>query len=246
MTGMTNAKIPYYLTLCILLLAIPLQAQTDTLKHDRWIAWITPTSGLHFIHPAIEVGAEYSRGNLWAYTLSYGIRSREKKELHYEDQSHQYIRLGFKKYFVPKFNSGYIMPEMGIFHISHKGLPGNIEWREEGQPALKADARIHDYYLKAGALLGRKMKAGDLRFDIFIGGGARFTFRHHSLQQIREKTEGQEDYYEHHGLVMRYDYIPVDTPKGWRTLPPFYYLSLGMRLGIGLRPVKIPVENSLP
>lgn len=217
-------------------------AQTDTLKHDRWIAWITPTSGIHLIHPAIEVGAEYSPGNLWAYTLNYGIRSRSQKDLHYDDQHHQYIRLGFKRYFAPKFNSGYIMPELGIFHLSHKGTLQNVIWQENNRPNYQADASFHDFYIKTGALLGRKMKAGDLRFDIFIGGGARFTLRHHSLRGIIEGTEGWT-FHEHHGWTMPYDDIYLNSPKGWKSLPPRYYLSAGLRLGIGIKSVRIPIEK---
>lgn len=246
MTGMTY-WVPYYLqvTLRILpfiLISTSLSAQTDTLKHDRWIAWITPTSGLHALHPAIEVGVEYSPGNLWAYTLNYGIRSMEKKELHYDDQSHQYIRLGFKKYFVPKFNSGYLMPELGLFHLSHEGRHGNITWKENTQPNRQADARIHDFYLKTGALLGRKMRAREVRCDIFIGGGARFTFRHHKLLNILEYNEDWNGG-SSHGWEMPYDNIYIHTPKGWKAYAPVYYLSLGVRLGIGIKPVKVPIEK---
>lgn len=231
-------------TLFFILLSPPLMAQTDSLRYDKWIGWITPTSIYHFIHPAVEVGAEYNTGNLLAYTLSYGIRSGAQKDLRYDDQSHQYIRLGFKKYFAPKFNSGYIMPELSIFHISHKGFR-DITWHENDGTSLRADARIRDFYLKTGALLGRKMKAGSLRFDFFIGGGARFTFRHHKLLEIIEGTEGWT-YYGHGGWNMPGDEIHIHTPKGWRSLRPIYYLSLGLRLGIGFKPVRLAVENALP
>lgn len=230
--------------LLLLLISVPLTAQTDSLRYDKWIAWVTPTSAVHAIHPALEIGAEYNPGKLWAYSLNYGIRSMSGKDLHYDDQSHQYMRLGFKRYFAPKFNSGYIMPELGLFHISHKGLHGDITWQEKDRPASQADARIHDFYVKAGGLLGRKMKAGGLRFDLFIGGGARFTFRHHTLLNIKENNE-EWWMYEHSGFEMPFDRINLSTPRGWTSYRPLYYLSLGLRLGIGLRPVRTPVENLL-
>ncbi len=237
-------KFPCSIFLLLSLISNVAFAQADTLKYDRWIAWITPTSSIHVYHPAIEVGAEYSSGNQWAYTLSYGIRTMKKSNLHYEDQSHQYIRMGFKNYFVSKFNSGYLMPELGLFHIAHKGPHGNIIWQENNQPKRQADARIHDFYMKTGVLLGRKMRAGEVRFDIFIGGGARFTFRHHKLQDIMEYDEnwmGNES----HGWEMPFDYITINTPKGWKAYTPIYYLSLGVRLGIGIKPVKVPVEKQI-
>jgi|GEM_PF-1368924 len=219
-------------------------AQTDTtLRYDKWIGWVTPASGLHVLHPAIEVGAEYSQGNQWAYMLNYGIRIMNRRDQHFDDQSHQYIRLGFKRYFAPRFNSGYIMPELGLFHLAHKGRHGNITWQQSNRPDLQADARIHDFYLKAGALIGRKMKAGGLRFDIFMGGGARFTFRHHTVLKIMEYDENRVGHAEH-GWGMPYDHIYIRTPKGWRSHPPLYYLSLGIRFGIGLKPMRIPAENN--
>ncbi len=217
-------------------------AQTDSLRYDQWIAWVTPTSAIHVYHPAIEIGAEYNSGNQWAYVLQYGIRSMQKKELYYQDQSHQYLRLGVKRYFAPKFNSGYIMPELGLFHLSHKGTAQNVIWRERNRPSFMADARFHDFYVKTGALLGRKMKAGDLRFDLFAGAGVRFTFRHHKLHEIIEGTEGWKGN-ERHTQVMHDEIIRIHTPNGWKGLQPLYYLSLGLRLGIGVKPVKTPVES---
>jgi len=249
MTGMPNV-VQYYLQVKIyifllVLMSSPSRAQTDSLRYDKWIGWITPTSAIHVYHPAIEIGAEYNRGNQWAYVLQYGIRSSRKKELYYQHQSHQYLRLGVKRYFAPRFNSGYIMPELGLFHLSHKGTRENVIWHEEGRPDLLADARFHDFYVKTGALLGRKMKAGDLRFDLFAGGGARFTFRHHKLRKTIEGTEGWQGN-ERNSQFMYDEIIHIHTPEGWKSLRHMYYLSLGVRLGIGVKPVRIAADkNSL-
>lgn len=246
MTGMPNV-VQYYLQVkvyifLILMTSSPLRAQTDSLSYDEWIGWITPTSSIHVYHPAIELGAEYNRGNQWAYVLHYGIRSMQKKELYYTDQSHQYLRLGLKRYFAPRLNSGYIMPELGLFHLSHKGTSENVIWQQDNRPGFRADARFHDFYFKTGAHWGRKMKAGNLRCDIFAGGGARFTFRYHKLLEITEGTDGWQGN-DRPTQFMSDEIIHIHSPKGWRSLAPRYYLSIGLRLGIGIKPVQMPAEN---
>ncbi|WP_367913989.1 hypothetical protein [Leadbetterella sp. DM7] len=63
--------------------------------------------------------------------------------------------------------------------------------------------------------------------------------------KIIEATEGWTPQ-EHRGWNMPYDNILLDSPKGWESFPPVYYLSLGLRLGAGFRPVRLPVESVLP
>jgi hypothetical protein len=214
-------------------------AQPDSVRYDKWIGWITPTSGLHAYHPAIEVGAEYNPGNQWAYVWNYGVRVTEKRDLHYSNQSHQYLRFGLKRYFNPKFNSGYIMPEVGFFHLSHKGHPSNVGWNSDPENILPADARFHDFYLKTGAILGRKMKAGGLRFDLFTGGGVRFTFRNHKLLNMADsKAEWMPCTC--NTMFSSNEIILINTPKGWISKSPNLYLSLGIRVGLGFKPVVLP------
>lgn len=238
---MLRIKFSYTLKLVIAFIFVShiSMAQADSIRYDKWIGWITPTSGLHTYHPAIEVGVEYNPGKQWAYVWNYGIRILNKKEQHYQDQSHQYLRFGVKKYFAPKFNTGYIMPELGIFHLSHKGTYDNVVWNENPDQIQQVNARFHDFYLKTGALLGRKMKAGDLRIDLFAGGGIRFTFRNHQVKNILDYNP-EYDPNERPTMFMSDEIIYLDTPKGWKTLKPIYYLSAGIRIGIGFKPVVLP------
>jgi hypothetical protein len=225
--------------LLLLLIYSPVFAQTDSVKYDKWIAWITPTSGLHFYHPAIELGAEYNTGNQWAYVWKYGVRIGNKKDLYYQDQSHQYLRFGVKRYFAPKFNSGYIMPELGIFHLAHKGTFENVVWNANPEAIQQAEARFHDYYLKTGVLLGRKMKTAGLRWDLFAGGGVRFTFRNHQLREILPYNPDWQPS-ENAKMFSSDEIIYIDSPQGWSSKKPIYYLSLGIRVGIGLKPIVKP------
>lgn len=225
-------------TLVILSIKVS-HAQTDSLRYDKWIGWITPTSGIHVYHPAIELGAEYNPGNQWAYTLNYGLRIMNKKDQYYEDQSHQYLRFGLKRYFAPKFNTGYIMPEVSIFHLSHKGTSENVVWSANPESIRQANARFHDFYIKTGAILGRKMKIGGLRFDLFTGGGVRFTFRNHQLKEIMPyNAEWQPN--DKPTQFMSQEIIYINNRKGWESLSPIYYISLGIRLGIGFKPIVLP------
>jgi hypothetical protein len=170
---------------------------------------------------------------------NYGIRAGNKKDQYYEDQSHQYLRFGVKRYFSPKFNTGYIMPEVGFFHFSHKGTFKNVAWNENPSKILQADANLHDYYLKTGLQIGRKMKAGPFRFDIFTGGGARFTFRKYKLNEI---LNPEKDWIpnERHMMFSHKEVIYLHKPEGWTSKKPEWYISLGIRLGIGFKPVVLP------
>ena len=223
----------------LMLICSTVYGQQDTVRYDRWIGWVTPTSGIHVYHPAIEIGAEYNPGKQWAYLWHYGIQVGNKKDQYYEDQNHQYLRFGVKRYFAPKFNTGYIMPEVGIFHLSHKGTFGNVVWNKDPDRIQQANAHFHDFYLKTGVLLGRKMKAGDIRFDIFAGAGFRFTFRNHLLKEMLDyDADWQPD--ERAKQFMSDEIIYIDSQSGWETLKSMHYLSLGIRLGIGFKPVVKP------
>ena len=102
---------------------------------------------------------------------------------------------------------------------------------------IKYNKPMHDFYLKTGALLGRKMKAGHLRIDLFAGGGVRFTFRNHKLLGM---VDSKEDWMpcECNTMFSSNEIIYIDSPGGWRTLKPVYYLSLG--IGLGIKPVVFP------
>jgi hypothetical protein len=153
----------------LLLLTLFHPVQNDTLKQDQWTLWIIPTRLFHVYHPALETGLEYKTTGRLAYSIAYGRDLGSADREPYRHQNTKYLRLGTKFYKKDKPASGYIMPEMSIFHIAHEG--DDVSADSPLSPSLqKAEADFKDWVLKAGALLGYKAVWGGLRVDLFLGG----------------------------------------------------------------------------
>lgn len=209
-------------------------AQTDSLRYDKWIGWVTPTSLLNLYHPALELGVEYNQKKHLAYSLMYGLDIANKENKAYDNQNHQYVRLGIKKYTRDKFSSGYLMGELGIFHLSHYGQ--GVSWKDQND--IIVHAKFHEFLFKPGIIIGGKVKAGNMRFDFFTGIGYRFGFRKHNVLS----TTSSPNYHggEIHGMFNPADHIVIDSNSGWTNASRKPYLSLGIRVGIGFKPIVIP------
>lgn len=227
--------------LFFVLLSTPLVAQTDTLKHDKWIGWVSPSTMFHFYHPAIEIGAEYNQGKKFAYIVNYGWDIALKRYIPYHGQHHQYLRLGVKKYKRKKLTSGYLMGDIGLFHLSHYG--SDVSWKGRTQPDDQVYARFNEFLFKPRVNIGAKL-AGDLRLDVFAGLGYRFGFRKHKVIDKSDYPDGPESHI--FGMISPAEPITIDRPSGWSSVHAVPFLSLGLRIGVGFKPVKVPVEKSLP
>lgn len=218
-----------------LLISPSVFAQTDSLRYDKWIGWATPTSLLNLYHPALEIGVEYNPKNHLGYSLMYGLDIANKERKAYNNQNHQYVRLGIKKYTRDKLSSGYLMGELGIFHLSHYGK--GISWKD--RPEEPIQAKFHEFLFKPGVVLGGKVKAGDLRFDFFTGIGYRFGFRKHNV--ITSTTDSNYHGSNIHGMIDPADHIVINSNSGWTKVRSRPYLSLGIRVGVGFKTVVKPL-----
>ncbi len=219
--------------LIFLLLSTPLMAQTDSLRYDKWIGWVTPLSIYHRYHSAIEVGAEYNPGKQLAYTLSYGIQVPTKRSNLFNNQDHQYIRLGVKKYLGRKQTSGYVMGELGLFHIAHNG--STVYWGDKQAAEVSyAKADFHDFLVKQGVIFGSKIRIGELRFDFFSGVGLRLGSSRYRLLEITDRTE--KYHFSDYNSNYRVHYTSYLTqPNGWKKIKASPYVSFGFRFGIGFK-----------
>lgn len=226
--------------LFLILLSTPLMAQTDSLRYDKWIGWFTPLSIYNKYHSAIEIGTEFNPKNQMAYTFSYGLKIPHKRSDLFANQDHQYIRLGVKKYLGRKQTSGYVMGELGLFHISHNG--SSVYWGHEKEPEVRyAKARFHDFLVKHGAIFGSKIRIGELRFDFFSGFGIRLGTSRYRLLEITDRVEkyhsGDFDSFYN---VSRSAYLT--QLRGWKSIKPYPYMSFGFRFGIGFKTITAPPQ----
>lgn len=214
-------------------------AQTDSLRYDKWIGWFTPLSIYHKYHSAIEIGTEYNPKNQMAYTFSYGLKISDNRT-HFFNQEHQYIRLGVKKYLGRKQTAGYVMGELGLFHISHDG--SNVYWGHEKDPEIRyAKARFHDFLVKHGAIFGSKIRVGELRFDFFSGFGLRLGSRRYHILEISDRVPiHHSGEYDQNYNVSNSDYHT--RPRGWKSIKPYPYMSFGFRFGIGFKTITAPPQ----
>ena len=224
--------------LFFLFLSTPLVAQTDSLRYDKWIGWITPLSIYHRYHSAIEIGAEYNPHHQLAYTLSYGLKVSDERSDLFSNQDQQYLRLGIKKYLGQKQTAGYVMGELGLFHISHNG--STVYWGDSKSPEVYyAQAKFHDYLLKQGVIFGAKVHIGELRFDFFSGLGLRLGSSRYRVLEISDRTEKYHSR-DYNSTYMVDQAAYLTAPKGWRSIKPSPYMSFGFRFGIGLKTAPAP------
>jgi len=224
--------------LFFILLSTPLVARTDSLRYDKWIGWMTPLSIYHRYHSAIEIGAEYNPQNKLAYTFSYGLKVSDERTDLFANQDQQYIRLGVKKYLGPGLTAGYVMGELGLFHISHNG--SSVYWGDAKAPEVHyAEAKFHDFLVKQGVIFGAKVRIGELRFDFFSGLGLRLGSSRYRVLEISDRVD--KYHYPDYNPAYRVNLAAYLTePKGWRSIKPSPYVSFGFRFGIGFKTVTPP------
>lgn len=236
MTCMSN-MVKYYLQVTIriflfVLVSSPLRAQTDSVRYDKWVGWVSPSTMFHFYHPAVEVGAEYHPGKNVAYILNYGWDVAIKKYIPYHGQHHQYLRVGIKKYRRKKLTSGYLMGDVGLFHLLHYD-----KYHAPESPPVYA--RFHEFLLKPRVNIGAKL-AGDLHLDVFTGVGLRVGLRKHQVIDASEYPEGPKSHF--WGMFSPAERTTIDSPSGWSSLHTVPFLSMGIRIGIGFKTVTAPPQ----
>ncbi|MCD8539439.1 MAG: hypothetical protein LRY55_06470, partial [Leadbetterella sp.] len=133
--------------------------------------------------------------------------------------------------------TGYMMGDIGLFHLSHYG--NKVSWIEQSDPAFPVYARFHEFLLKPRVNGGAKIQAGDLRFDLFIGLGYRVGVRKHQVIDASDFRAGRES-----SILVLFnpaEKIVLDRPSGWTSVKAVPFLSLGLRLGLGFKPVTSPL-----
>ena len=215
--------------LLLLLISSAAFAQTDSVRYDKWIGWITPTSLLTLYHPAIDIGVEYSPGKKTAYIANAGLDIAPRAMKAYDNQHHRYLKLGVKQYGQQKLSSGYAMAELGLFHLKHYGK--GVSWiTDDPKDYESANARFHEFLLKPGVIVGGKIKIGkNARMDIFTGLGIRLGFRKHKI--VDELNFHKRAYSSFHGMIDPSDHIALSNSEGWSNLKPRPYFNLGIRFG---------------
>lgn len=222
-----------------LLISIPLNAQTDSVRYDKWIGWITPTSVFNGDHPAVEIGAEFNPENRLAYTLSYGLDVRKREERLRNNSENHYIRLGVKKYLGKKTTSSYLMGELGLFRLSQDA--SNYWGTPTSDEVYYAKTRLNYFFLKPGLIFGGKVSIGELRFDFFTGIGYRLGLRNHKVTEltdflVQSPIDFPDYYYTKNGQF-------ISSEKGWNSIKGKPFFSLGARFGIGFKTIKKYADN---
>lgn len=215
--------------LLFLLISSPARAQSDSVRYDKWIGWVTPTTLINLYHPAIDIGVEYNPGKKTAYILNSGLDIAPRAIKAYNNQHHRYIKLGIKQYGKEKLSSGYAMAELGLFHLRHYGKEVTLVTNDprDYQPA---NARFHEFLLRPGVIVGGKIKIGkSARMDIFTGLGIRMGIRKH--KRVDELTFSQRAYSSFHGMIDPSDRIALADAEGWNSVKRRTYFTLGIRFG---------------
>jgi hypothetical protein len=204
-------------------------AQPDSVRYDKWIGWITPTTLINLYHPAIDIGVEYNPGKKTAFIVNSGLDIAPRAMKAYHNQHHRYLKLGVKQYTSKKPSSGYAMAELGLFHLRHYGKEVSLITNDprDYQPA---NARFHEFLLKPGVIVGGKIKIGkNARMDIFTGLGIRMGIRKHKL--VDELNFSQRAYSSFHGMIDPADRIVLADAEGWNSVKRRTYFTLGIRFG---------------
>lgn len=214
-------------------------AQADSVRYDKWIGWITPTTLINLYHPAIDIGVEYNPGKKTAYILNSGLDIAPRAMKAYHNQHHRYIKLGIKQYGQKKPSSGYAMAELGLFHLRHYGK--EVSWiTNDPRDYQPANARFHEFLLKPGVIVGGKIKVGkNARMDIFTGLGVRIGVRKHKI--VDEFSFPKRAYSSFHGMIDPSDRIAISNSEGWTNVKPRPYFTLGIRFGKSFKTISSPI-----
>ena len=214
-------------------------AQADSVRYDKWIGWITPTTLINLYHPAIDIGVEYNPGKKTAYILNSGLDIAPRAMKAYHNQHHRYIKLGIKQYGREKLSSGYAMAELGLFHLRHYGK--SVSWSNKDPIDYQSvNARFHEFLLKPGVIVGGKIKVGkNARMDIFTGLGVRIGVRKHKI--VDEFSFTKRAYSSFHGMIDPSDRIAISNSEGWTNVKPRPYFTLGIRFGKSFKTISSPI-----
>lgn len=225
--------------LLFLLISSPVCAQSDSVRYDKWIGWIMPTTLINLYHPAIDIGVEYNPGKKTAYILNSGLDIAPRAMKAYHNQHHRYIKLGIKQYGREKLSSGYAMAELGLFHLRHYGK--SVSWSNKDPIDYQfVNARFLEFLLKPGVIVGGKIKVGkNARMDIFTGLGVRIGIRKHKI--VDEFRFPKRAYSSFHGMIDPSDNIAISNSEGWTNVKPRPYFTLGIRFGKSFKTISSPI-----